>query len=700
MAAPLAAVDVAVGVRAPHAAVELGVKELAGVVDGAVEGVVAPDALEGGARRGRQRARPVPFPVEKVALVDVAVGVVQPPHAAAQPRRKLARVPLAVGLDHHAVPLGHAAARLRLRRAHVPLVPAAVGEALRDAPNQRAALPAALPHVAVGEAQAAGAVPRAALPAARVLGAVAVALRADAVRHAALPRALVRAAAALPAQPVPAEALLLVEAADVRVAALAARRRQLALPDAQPAQPLPLVPPAVGARRRALARAPPVVPLAVVPRAVGLDQDAVALAHVVVPAALVPAAVGAAHLDARRAVQLARDPHARPLAAAVASHRALAVPQPAAELALVHGAPRVECALLFRRRVLVPPLARRLRVAQLADVHVAARAAQRAVPLGLAAAPHRLDDAAVGGRERAGALGQQAAGLQLALEALAVGPPPRPAAAQLAIEESAALDDAAVVEPQQAAAALPTRLELALKRRLVAARAAQLAAAVPLVGEELPPVHLAAGARLLAIALAHAAVPLARVPASALGLHLRTDAVPRAVRPAARVHGDALGPLLAQLALAAPLAALPLAVPPAAVGQHDEAAPVPHARLELAGVALARAWHLLLAVAVQHGGRAALEAASHQPELHGRHELAAQHRAARAVAPLAAAVRQTLHPAAGVHDVGRRVEHRSLAVRHVRLELALVCAVWVSGVVRRARRRGAACGLLAQARRA
>ena len=700
MAAPLAAVDVAVGVRAPHAAVELGVKELAGVVDGAVEGVVAPDALEGGARRGRQRARPVPFPVEKVALVDVAVGVVQPPHAAAQPRRKLARVPLAVGLDHHAVPLGHAAARLRLRRAHVPLVPAAVGEALRDAPHQRAALPAALPHVAVGEAQAAGAVPRAALPAARVLGAVAVALRADAVRHAALPRALERAAAALPAQPVPAEALLLVEAADVRVAALAARRRQLALPDAQPAQPLPLVPPAVGARRRALARAPPVVPLAVVPRAVGLDQDAVALAHVVVPAALVPAAVGAAHLDARRAVQLARDPHARPLAAAVASHRALAVPQPAAELALVHGAPRVTQRL--RRRVLVPPLARRLRVAQLADVAVAARAAQRAVPLGLAAAPHRLDDAAVGGRERAGALGQQAAGLQLALEALAVGPPPRPAAAQLAVEEAAALDDAAVVEPQQAAAALPTRLELALKRRLVVARAAQLAAAVPLVGEELPPVHLAVGARLLAVALAHAAVPLARVPASALpfGLHLRTDAVPRAVRPAARVHGDALGPLLAQLALAAPLAALPLAVPPAAVGQHDEAAPVPHARLELAGVALARAWHLLLAVAVQHGGRAALEAASHQPELHGRHELAAQHRAARAVAPLAAAVRQTLHPAAGVHDVGRRVEHRSLAVRHVRLELALVCAVWVSGDVRRARRRGAACGLLAQARRA
>ena len=98
-------------------------------------------------------------------------------------------------------------------------------------------------------------------------------------------------------------------------------------------------------------------------------------------------------------------------------------------------------------------------------------------------------------------------------------------------------------------------------------------------------------------------------------------------------------------------------------------AAVPGAGVKLSHVPLAPlALRSLLALSVQHGTLAL------QAHRRVRHELAAPHRAAAAVAPLALALRLAVLPPPAVHHVGRQVDHRALAVRHLQLPLAVVCA--------------------------
>ena len=126
-ALPRATVDVAVSVGAPHAAVGVGVARRGGVLHVALQAVVSPHALERGAGGSGELTGPVPPPREEVPLEDVAVGVPQPPRAAALAADELAVVPLAVGLDHQPLAVGRAALGLILCRAHTALVHRAVG---------------------------------------------------------------------------------------------------------------------------------------------------------------------------------------------------------------------------------------------------------------------------------------------------------------------------------------------------------------------------------------------------------------------------------------------------------------------------------------------------------------------------------------------------------------------------------------------
>ena len=125
-ALPRAAVDVAVCVGAPHAAVGVGVAYGGGVLHVALQGVVSPHALKRGARGRGELTGPVPQPRQKVALEDVAVRVAQPPRAAALAADKLTVVPLAVRLHHQSLAVRHAALGLPLGRAHTALVHRAV----------------------------------------------------------------------------------------------------------------------------------------------------------------------------------------------------------------------------------------------------------------------------------------------------------------------------------------------------------------------------------------------------------------------------------------------------------------------------------------------------------------------------------------------------------------------------------------------